>query len=417
MHILYLAQFYNEPSDPGGGRHYAFTRALVQRGHRVTLVTGQENYRTGTIPDRFAGSLVHRERKDGMTILRTWVLTGHRRRFALRYVNQLSFLLTGLWAGAGADPAPDLIVASSPPLFVGVLGTVLSKLRRAPLITDIRDLWPESVVAMGLPVHPFMVASGYRIARWIYRNSRRMIAVTEGIGSGLQAQGKAESEITLIPNGVDLGLYEEAPAKAPARDPSLAGKFVCIYVGGMGPVHNVGTLVETAARLRDHPQIHFLLIGDGPEKPALVRRAEEMGLSQVTFKPAVAKREVPAALASADLCVYSLRNDPFFRGTFPNKNFDYMASGRPLVLAVEGESRRLVEAAGAGFTVTPESAPEMAEAILRMAALTAGERAAMGRSGRDYVMKHYHRSRLGDRFVDLVETAGGEGAGTAPARM
>ncbi|MBU1701300.1 MAG: glycosyltransferase family 4 protein [Candidatus Eisenbacteria bacterium] len=407
MHILYLAQFYNEPTDPGGGRHYAFTRALIGRGHQVTLVTGQENYRTGTISERYTGRLVHREEKEGVTLLRTWVLTGHRRRFALRYINQLSFLLTGLWAGARVKPKPDLIVASSPPLFVGIAGALLSKFHRSPLITDIRDLWPESVVAMGLPVHPLMVKSGYKMARWIYRSSRRMIAVTEGICSGLQKQGKRLDEITLIPNGVDLGIYENIPDAAEAvRDQETAGKFVCIYVGGMGPVHNVGTLVETAARLRDNPKIHFLLIGDGPEKNLLVQKSKEMGLNNVTFRPAVPKQEVPATLASADLCIYSLRNDPFFRGTFPNKNFDYMASGRPLVLAVEGESRRLVEEAGAGFVVTPESADEMADAILRMVSLPPEEREAMGRRGREHVLRHYHRRMLSDRFVDLVESVG-----------
>lgn len=407
MHVLYLAQFYNEPQDAGAGRHYAFTRTLAEKGHRVTVITGQENYRTGRIPDRFAGRVVHREEKEGMAILRTWVLTGHRRRFALRYLNHMTFLMTGLWAGLRAKPRPDVVVASSPPLFVAVAGGLLSWLRRAPLITDIRDLWPESVVALRLPVNPIVVKAGFALARWVYGRSRRLIAVTEGIRDGLCKQGQPEEKITTIPNGVDLNLYEGSPAESCLRESHhLTDKFLCVYVGGMGPVHNVGTLVETAQILRDRPRLHFLLIGDGGEKPALMKKVKELGLTNVTFLDPVPKQDVPGVLSSADVCVYSLRNDPFFKGTFPNKNFDYLASGCPVVLAVEGESRDLVEKAGAGYVVTPESAAEMADAISRVVSLPVDQREQMGRRGRSYVLANFHRRDLAARFSDLVESLG-----------
>ncbi|MBD3335606.1 MAG: glycosyltransferase [Candidatus Eisenbacteria bacterium] len=412
LHVLYVAQYYNEPQEPGGGRHYAFTRSLVERGHRVTLITGQENYRTGRIPRRYGGRMIHREELNGVEILRAWVMTGYRRRFWLRYLNQLSFLLTGTGAGLRLPSPPEVVVASSPPLLAAAAGALLAARHRAPLITDIRDLWPESVIAMGLPVHAFLVRGGFTMARWIYRRSRALIAVTQGIRDGLMAQEQPSGKIHHIPNGVDWGLYEEPPQPGDWRSRlRLEDKFVSVYVGGMGPVHNVATLVEAAAHLARDPRMHFVLAGDGPEKPRLARRAQELGLTNVTFHEAVPKREVPGLLAAGDLCVYSLRNDPFFRGTFPNKNFDYMASGRPLVLAVEGESQQLVEAAGAGRVVPPEDAGAMAAAIREMAALPAGERRAMGERGRRYVMERYHRRQLGVRFAELVEAAAEGAAG------
>lgn len=405
MHVLYLAQFYNEPQDAGAGRHYAFARSLVERGHRVTVITGQENYRTGRIPKRFAGRIVHREEKDGMTILRVWVYAGHKRRYTLRYLNHLTFLLTSLWAGLRAKPRPDVVIASSPPLFVAVSGALLARLRRAPLMAEIRDLWPESVLALQLPVHRIVVKVGFALARWVYGQGRHFIAVTKGIKEGLRRQGLPGEQITYIPNGVDLNLYEgQRQDPAFLQSHHLEDKFLCVYVGGMGPVHNVGTLVEAARLLRDRPRIHFLFVGDGGEKPTLVRRVGEFGLTNVTFLDPVPKQDVPGILSSADLCIYSLRRDPFFKGTFPNKNFDYLASGRPVVLAVEGESRRLVETAGAGFVVAPESPEEMAGAIGRMVSLPDEEREEMGRRGRRYALANFHRRDLANRFADLVES-------------
>jgi glycosyltransferase involved in cell wall biosynthesis len=408
MHVVYLAQFYNEPSDAGAGRHYAFTRALAGRGHRVTIITGQENYRTGEISERWRGRFVHREERDGVTILRTWVVTGHRRRFALRYANHLSFLVTGLWAGLRAGPRPDVIVASSPPLFVAVAGALLSALRRAPLVTDVRDLWPESVLALDLPVSRPLIKGGFAIARWVYGRSRRLIAVTRGIQTGLLQQGQPRKKIAFIPNGVDLHLYDEVGQGDDLRRAhGLEGKFVCTYVGGMGPVHNVGTLVKAAALLKDDGDVHFLIVGDGGEKVRLVDEAKSKGLANVTFLDPVSKRDVPAVLRAGDVCVYSLRRNPFFEGVFPNKNFDYLASGRPVILAVSGESRRLVEDAKAGFVVSPESAEELAAAIRRMRGLPLEERDAMGSRGRAHVLTTYHRSKLADGFANLVEAAGG----------
>jgi glycosyltransferase involved in cell wall biosynthesis len=405
MNVVYLAQFYNEPDDPGAGRHFAFIRTLSELGHRVTVVTGQENYRTGRIPEKYRGHLIHREERDGCTILRTWVLTGHRRHFSLRYLNQLSFFLTGTLGSTRECRHADVVVASSPPLLVGAAGAVLSRKWRIPFVLDVRDLWPESVEALDVPVPGPVVRFGYRLADWIYARGAGMVAVTEGIRSGLMARGVPEEKIVHIPNGVDIGLYDTPPEPDPSLRAQLGleGKFLCVYVGGIGPVHDVGTLVEAARHLGDEPRCHFLIVGDGPEKRRLVAEAQASGLRNVTFLDPVPKRRVPAVLATADLCVYSLKRNDFFRGTFPNKNFDYLASARPVVLAVEGESRRLVEAAGCGKVVPPADAGAMAAAIREMMALPAETRLEMGRRGRAYAFRNYHRRDLARRFVGFVE--------------
>ena len=410
MRICYLAQFFNRPDEAGAGRHYAFATEWAKAGHDVTVITGQQNYRTGA---NTSSTLRRRiDEVDGVRVVRTYVYSAYKGSFKKRYLNFGSFLASSV-AAALREPKPDVVFASSPPLTVAMAGHAISRLRGVPLVADIRDLWPESAVALGVVAEGRFTRGAERIARGVYEHASRLVAVTGGIEEGLRAVGVPAERIVRITNGVDVGLYEDTGDEDPLRgELGLEDKFLCIYVGGQGILHDVGTVVEAATHLRD-TNAHFLIIGQGDDRPRLEARVREESIENVTFLDPIPKSRVPGVIASADCAVYSLRDDPFFRGTFPNKNFDYLAAARPVVLAVEGESADLVHKAGAGIVTPPGNGEAMAGGIRHMMNHPPDTRRRMGESGRAYVLENYRRVDLAARLERVLREVG-EGASPAP---
>jgi glycosyltransferase involved in cell wall biosynthesis len=399
MKILYIAQFFNRPDEAGAGRHYAFAVEWARMGHDVTVITGQQNYRTGLAARAGVRPIV--ESCDGVTVKRCYTYTGYRGNLKKRYLNFASFTVSSVLAGL-REETPDVVFASSPPLTVAIAGDLVARAKRAPLVLDIRDLWPESVAALGVVRARRFLHSAERVARHLYARADRLIGVTDGIVDGLVAAGVPRAKIAKITNGVDVGLYDSPPARDSMRETlGLADRFLCVYVGGMGILHDVGTLVGAAAHLRGTP-VHFLLVGQGDDRPRLERIVREEGLTNVTFHDPVPKARVPGLIASADCAVYSLKNEPFFRGTFPNKNFDYLAAGTPVVLAVEGESAELVRDAGAGIVTPPEDPAGLAAGIRALAATAVDERRRMAERGRSYVLRNYRREDLARKLERVL---------------
>jgi len=404
MRILYVAQFFNRPDEAGAGRHYAFATEWARRGHEVTVITGQQNYRTGRASRESLRPYV--EEVDGVRVVRTYTYTAYRGSFRKRYLNFASFAATATLAALGRS-RPDVVFASSPPLTVALAGEAISRLRRAPLVTDIRDLWPESAIALGVVGEGRFTRMAGALARRVYDRSARVVGVTGGIVDGLHALGVPPEKVVKVTNGVDVGLYEEAPPADPLRaELGLDDTFCCVYVGGMGILHDVGTIVSAAAALRDEP-VRFLLVGQGDDRPRLEARVRDEGIPNVVFHDPIPKARVPGVIASADCAVYSLRDDPFFRGTFPNKNFDYLGASVPVVLAVEGESQALVETAGAGLVTPPGDGAGLADGIRRMMAIPDHERTAMGERGRAHVLEHYRREVLARRLEQVLHEVTG----------
>jgi glycosyltransferase involved in cell wall biosynthesis len=239
-----------------------------------------------------------------------------------------------------------------------------------------------------------------RMERFCYRSAARIVALTEGIAEGVAAQGANPAKITLVTNGIDLDVPANGRAPVPAPDDA----FVAMYMGAHGTYSSLGTVLDAAERLRSRPDVHFVLVGGGDQKPRLVEDARRRRLDNVSFVDPVPKREVPSWLARADVCLLPYQDRDLFAGALPNKTFDYMGAGRPILAAVRpGEVSRLLETAGCGVTVPPESGAAMAEAILRLAAdrATAGH---MGAAGAAYVRAHYDRAALAGRFVKVVES-------------
>jgi glycosyltransferase involved in cell wall biosynthesis len=280
------------------------------------------------------------------------------------------------------------------------VAALVARARRARFILEVRDLWPDSAVAMGLVTSPRVIGVARRMERFCYRSAARIVALTEGIAEGVAAEGANPAKITLVTNGIDLDVPANGHAPVPAPDDA----FVAMYMGAHGTYSSLGTVLDAAERLRARPDVHFVLVGGGDQKPRLVEDARRRRLDNVSFVDPVPKREVPSWLARADVCLLPYQDRDLFAGALPNKTFDYMGAGRPILAAVRpGEVSRLLETAGCGVTVPPESGAAMAEAIVRLAAdpATAGH---MGQAGAAYVRAHYDRAALAGRFVKVVES-------------
>lgn len=402
MRVTYVSQYFVSADQPGGVRHWQHARALARAGHRVSVVTSYVQHKERTVPERYAGRRVVHETEDGLDVWRTYSTPGYGRDLRSRVASYGTFAWWSAVASARA-PRPDVVVASSPSLPSAAAAATLARARGARFLLEVRDLWPDSAIAMGLVRDRRTIAVARRLEAYCYARADRIVALTEGIRDGMVAQGVSPARIALITNGVDLEIGGDV---APAAVPVPGDAVVAMYVGAHGTYSSLETVLDAAGRLRDTPRVRVVLVGNGDRKPALVEEATRRGLANVVFADAVPKREVPSWLARADICLLPYQDNPLFAGALPNKAFDYLGAGRPIVAsAPAGELTRMVEAAGCGVAVPPEDGAALADAVRRLAADPEGAR-AMGARGRAHALEHYDREALAARFVATVESLG-----------
>jgi colanic acid biosynthesis glycosyl transferase WcaI len=386
---------------PGGVRHWQHTRALARAGHDVTVVTSYVQHKERTIPERYRGRRMVHDVEDGIDVWRTYSTPGYGRDLRSRISSYGTFAWWSALAGL-RSPRPDVVVASSPSLPSAAAAAALARARRARFVLEVRDLFPDSAIAMGLLTDPRIIAVSRRLERFCYARADRIVALTEGIRDGIVARGVPAGKVELITNGVDLEIGADAAPTPAAPVPDDA--FVAMYVGAHGTYSSLGTVLDAADRLRGDRDTRVVLVGGGDRKPALVEEARDRGLANVAFVDPVPKREVPAWLARADACLLPYQDNPLFAGALPNKAFDYLGAGRPIIAAAPaGELTRMVERAACGVAVPPEDGDALAGAIRTLAA-DRGEARRMGERGRAYALEHYDRARLAARFVALVES-------------
>lgn len=401
MHILIVHQAFASLDEPGGTRHAEFARWLAARGHRVTVIASPVSYITGR-PSSVRPSSDSKGaagQHPNITVLRASVYSAHHKSFVHRMIAFLSFMVSSFWLGLGLEDV-DLVWGTSPPIFQGVTAWALARSKGAKFLFEVRDLWPQFAVAVGVLRHPWLICASEWLERSLYRHADRVMVNSPGFREHVERRGA--KRVDLIPNGADPSMFDPADDGASFRTRYLlADRFVVLYAGAHGLSNDLGVVLQAAKRLTES-NIHIVLLGDGKEKPALQAQAKAMGLTNVTFAPAVPKAEMPDALAAADACVAILKPLEEYKTTYPNKVFDYMAAGRPVVLAIDGVIREVVEAAGCGIFVPPGDANALAGAILALAADRAKAR-QMGLAGRAYLEQHFSRAALAERLTRLLE--------------
>lgn len=394
MHILLIHQAFASLDEAGGTRHYELARLLTRHGHRVTVITGTVSYLSGQVETQPA---THQE--DGLTIRRVPLYSAYHRSFFHRLLSFFSFTWNAFWAGMGVKNV-DIVWGTSPPIFQGVAAWALARLKGACFLFEVRDLWPRFAIAMGIIRNPLLIAASEALERFLYRQADQVVVNSPGFLDHVQGRGARRT--ALIPNGADPLMFEaNASEQDMRRLYHLENKTVVLYAGAHGPANDLDVVLEAARLLQDSP-IHFLLIGDGKDKPRLEQKAKEWGLTNITFLPPVPKREIPAFLQSADIGLAILKPLEEYKTTYPNKVFDYMAAGKPILLAIDGVIREVMEAAGCGIFVPPGNAQALAQAAQQLAN-NASLRETMGQRGRIYLEKHFSRQALGEQFCQLLE--------------
>lgn len=413
MRLLLVHQSFSSPNEPGGTRHFEFARRLVEDGHQVTVVGGALSYLTG---ERIGagGGWVTEQTVEGVRILRAYTYPSLHRSFSWRVFAFFTFMLASFVTALKAGPA-DLVMGTSPPIFPAVSAWVVSRLRRRPYLLEVRDLWPEFAIDLGVLRHPVLIALSRWLERFLYSHAVHLLVNSPAYRDYLIGKGVPPDRITLIANGVDPAMFDPDATGGPIREAwAPNGEVVVTYAGALGMANDIPTILDAADRLRHHPHIRFFLVGDGKERPNLERMARERQLANVTFAGPRRKSEMADILAASDICLATLQNIPMFRTTYPNKVFDYMAAGRPTVLAIDGVIREVVEASGGGVFVPPGDSAALAEAVLSLAQ-DPQRRRQMGAAARAYVSEHFNRHRQAEEFAALVlRLAGNRQAAPAP---
>ncbi len=402
LRVVLMTHYFPPEVGAPQARLFELARRTAAAGHSVTVVTGLPNYPTGVIPPEYRDRSRIEETMDGVRVIRTWVYATPNRGFLRRILNHLSFALSSLTALRKVGRT-DVIFIESPPLFTGLAVLVYTRVKRAPYIFNVSDIWPQSAVELGALRNPVAIKLAEMLELHLYRRAARVSVVTPGMLERLAARGVPRAKLVLLTNGVDTEVFHPSPPNTElARDLGLDERKIFLYAGTHGMAQGLETLLE-AARQTSDPQIVYVLVGEGAEKAALMKKAE--GMANVRFLPNQPRSVMPDLLNLAYATIIPLKRLDLFKSALPSKMFESMATSKPIVASLWGEAADLIEAAGSGLVVPPEDAVALRDAVEKLAAdpqLVRG----LGDKGRQYVAEHFDRRVIAARFIDLLsETA------------
>ena len=399
MTIWLINHYAVTPGHPGGTRHYDLARELTAHGHDVTVIASSFHYAALTETKRYgAGETFQVEMLDGIRFV--WVKTAPYRGNGIGRVRSMFEFTWKLRRLRSLDlPPPEVVVGSSVHLFAVYGAYRLARSLRVPFVMEVRDIWPQTLVDMGVPWwHPFVLLLSV-LEPFLYRRAVRIITLLPRAAEHIAAFGVPKEKVYWVSNGVDVRPFVSVQ-RSHLLDP---GKFNVLYAGTMGKANNLEPLMAAAALLTGTRDIHVTLVGSGPLKEAFARQAE--GLANVTVLDAVPKEAVAPLLAEADLLYVGLKDLPLYRyGMSMNKVFDYMAAGRPVVFAA-AVPENPVEKAGSGLIVRPENPDAIANAILTLYNYTPSERSAMAAKGETYVRSHFGMDVIAEAFESVLKEA------------
>jgi glycosyltransferase involved in cell wall biosynthesis len=392
LRILLVSQYFPPEIGATQSRMQSFAEYLARRGHDVTVIAEFPNHPIGVMPDEYRGRLIEIDRSNPYKVIRVWVRTSAEKT----QMTRLSFYTSFMGMAAATAPLggrPDVVVATTPPLFTGLAGWAISRTLRAPLVLDVRDLWPAAATSLrqispGWPTH-----AAELIERRLYRAASAVVAVTQPFTEHIDAiRGKAPVT-TLIPNGTLDQFFEECGRN---RLGVHEDRYLVTFAGTLGIAQALPSTLDAAAQLVG--EADFAFVGDGPMKAIVADQARELGLANVHFHPQIPLEEITPILAGSDALLVPLSAHPTFEGFVPSKLIDFMAVGRPVLLAAAGESARIVEESGAGLVVPPEDPSALAAAVrqLRNDPVAAAE---MGKRGRAFA-----RTRMRSAQAELLES-------------
>jgi glycosyltransferase involved in cell wall biosynthesis len=390
MKICMVYQYYQGHAAPGHSLVYELTQFLAKRGHAVTVVSGETGYmRSESITRPWYKRLIRKEQDGLVSVVRTYTYSELHKSYLGRLLSFLSFSLT-CPLGLLFMQRPDVVIASSPPIFPMFSVWLVCKLRRIPMVLEVRDIWPESAVQMGILRNRHLIRIMSWIERVLYDQSCRIVALTEGIQQNIRDRGWRHDKVELVTCGVDFDLLrpDETLRLQTRQRMGWEHRKVVMYFGALGEANNIAVVLRAAQALRSEPQVLFVLVGDGMMSRSLREMAQTMALDNVLFLDPVPKYQANAYLNAADICLVTLQDIPLFEGAIPTKLLDYMACSKPVLCGVRGEAERIMTLAGAGLVFSPDNDQALVLSVLELCA-DPGRAAIMGSNALAYVREFY----------------------------
>ncbi|MEE9375494.1 MAG: glycosyltransferase family 4 protein [Rhizobiaceae bacterium] len=404
MRVLYFHQYFSTPDGRTGTRSYELARRLVDQGVGVTLVCGSFDLADSGLQMPYVKG-VRRGNVDGIDVVQLDAEFSNKQGIPKRLWNFFKFSFR--MSAYALKENYDLAFATSTPLTIAFPALVARWIKRKKMVFEVRDLWPEMPKAMGIITNPILLKAAELLEWSAYRSAHHCVGLSPGIVEGIAAKGVPQDSITIIPNGADLELADAVEA-SDAKDIIKQAKInpkdkLAVFTGAHGRANGLDALLEAAQVLqaRGQQNIHLLLLGDGSEKERLIERAKQMQLTNVTFLPPVPKRQLFALLKRADLGLMFLANVPaFYRGTSPNKFFDYLSCGLPTLVNYPGWMAQLVQDENCGYVAKPDDPNHLADVLTD--ALADSTRSTKGNAARALAEREFNRDLMGQRFVDLI---------------
>jgi len=404
MKILLINQVFVSPDESGHTRHFEMAKFLQARGHELVIVASDLNYQTGKRTVARHG-LYAEQKIDGVRVLRSYMIPALHRSYVWRIISFFSFMFSSVWTALTVKDA-GLIMGTTPPIFQAVSAWFVAWVRRKPFLLEVRDLWPEFGVSMGVLKNPLVIALARWLEKYLYARATHILVNSPAYKEYMLSKGVPENKVTYIPYGTDVDMFNpEVDGSSIRKKLGLENKFVVLYAGALGQANDIDTILRAAERLNYESHIRFVLFGDGKERARLESESARMKLTNVIFAGVCPKKEMPAIVAASDVGIAILQDIPMFRTTYPNKVFDTMAAGRATVLVIDGVSRELIESSNGGVYVRPNDDEMLAQIIFELSKDPARVR-QMGANARAYLVKHLdRRDKLNETLVLLEKLA------------
>jgi len=397
LRILFLSDnFYPEMNAPAN-RTYEHCREWVKSGAEVTVITCVPNFPTGKVFGGYKNKLYQIENIDGIKVIRVWSYITANEGTLKRIIDYISFANMAFFASLFVKT--DLIIATSPQFFTAIAGRMASLFKRKPWVMEVRDIWPESIVAVGAMKKNKIITILEKTEKYLYRSASKIIVVTESFKDNIVKKGIDSKKIHIVKNGVYLEKFKPAPKDVPVlRNLNIQGKFIVAYFGTHGMAHKLDFILRSAKKVTDH-DIHFLFIGDGAERENLLRLKKELSLDNVTMLYSVPKDEIQNYISIIDVALVNLKKSDTFKSVIPSKIFENAAMQKPILLGVEGESKDLLESYRAGVCFEPENETDFINK-LNIIRIKTMEGAYI--DGCNRMAKEFNRIHLANKMLEIL---------------
>tara|TARA_R110002050_G_scaffold204327_4_gene339808 strand:- start:6180 stop:7418 length:1239 start_codon:yes stop_codon:yes gene_type:complete len=408
MKILLIHQYFLEKDDGGGSRFNEMAREWTSLGHEVTVLGGMVHYSTGEKAPRYKGKWFYKDTHGKVNIIRCHVSEAYNVNFIGRMWAYFSFVFSSIWAGLfKAEGKFDIIVVTSPPLFVGITAYILSVIKRIPFTFEIRDLWPESAIDTGVLTSNILIKFAFWFEGFMYKKASLINTLTPAFQKKLiEEKGIPKNKVIMLPNAADFQLSDELLTSFNSvvfkEELGLTNKFVITYVGAHGVANHLIQVIDAAEKLQD-THVVFQLIGSGMQKNMLNEEAKKRNLKNVIFRDPVPKREVFKYILASDVGSSILKRVDTFKTIYSNKTFDYMACKKPILLLIDGVSKELVEKAECGIYAEPENILDIAQKVRTFLEISHEDLTVMGDNGYTFAKTHFDRNVIASEYLKQME--------------